>query len=115
MIGSLCSDLCFQFCALVFKAVCLFFLVLGSPWFMFFFCAPGFARLVLQFGLQNCWPSGVSTCQLCSQLCFFGLPALLFCASTSSFSGFQREREGEGESERDRRRGGEGAGERGRE
>ena len=36
VIGSLCSDVCFQFCALVFKAV-VFFLVLGVPWFVVFF------------------------------------------------------------------------------
>ena len=35
---------------------------------------------------------------------FPDLPALLFCASSSSFSGYQREGEGEGESERGHRR-----------
>ena len=55
---------------------------------MDFFCAPGFVLLVLQFGLQNCWPWGVSTFQLCSHLCvcvffffFFFLSTFLLCFS----------------------------------
>ena len=92
-----------SFCALVFKNSSVFF-VLGVPWFVVFSCFRICVSFFLQFGLQNCWPSGVSTFQLCSQLCFFGLPALLFCTSTSSCSAFQREGEGEGERERGHRR-----------
>ena len=104
-------------CALVFKNSCAFF-VLGIPWFVVFY-APGFVLLVLQFGLRNCWPSGVSTSQLCSScafsaflLCFSVLPLLHFLDSRG------RERERVRVKEHiggDRRRGGEREGERGRE
>ena len=100
VIGSLCSDLCLQFCALVFKTAVFFlcWVFLG----LCFVCAPGFVLLVLQLGLQNCWPSGVSTFQLCSQ--FSVLPRLHFLDSRGRDRERVRVKEDIGG---DRRRGGE--------
>ena len=117
VIDSLCSDLCFQFCALVFETVaCVFcagcslvcgFIVLQD--LCFFFCSLGCKTAGLQeFLLFSCAPSCAFSAFL---LCFSVLPRLHVLHSR----GRERERVRVNEDiGGDRRRGGDGEGERGR-
>ena len=72
---------------------CVFF-VLGVPWFVCFLCSRICASSV-----------AVGAAKLLAFRSFyFSVMLPVFCASTSSFSGFQREGQGEGQSERGHRR-----------